>query len=161
MIYYKKQVREGTYSEDGFVPQLSKKAKIAVIVVCVLLVAVIAFILFTGELSYVYKDDCFTVEATYYEDITVCYEDIENIVYWEDADLGHRQYGYESFKLSMGVFKSDQFGKFTRYTYNGCDACVVLTVNGKTIILNGKDSASTKALYNEIHARVEGLNEGN
>ena len=154
-LYYKKQVKEGTYTDDGFVPKFSKKAKIAVISVTVVLLIVVAVLLFTGSLKYVYSEDALTVEATYYEDLTIRYDEIENIKYLEDVDFGHRQYGYGSFKLSMGIYKCDQFGKYTRYTYNDCDACVVLTVKGKTVVLNESDAMKTKELYEDILQHCE------
>ena len=159
--YYKKQMKEGTYTDDGFVPQLSQKAKIAVLAGITALLAAVAVLMFTGNLEYRFDEDKITLEASYYEDITVDFADIEKIEYMENVNLGTRIYGYASFRLSMGVFENKEFGRFTRYTYNGCDTCIVLTVNGKTVVLNRYDETQTKKLYEEIRANVEVLNESN
>ena len=44
--------------------------------------------------------------------------------------------------------------KRQRYTYASCDACVVLEVDGQTVVLNGPDEASTQALYDAIQEHV-------
>ena len=59
----------------------------------------------------------------------------------------------------MGVFECEQFGRYTRYTYNGCDDCIVMTVKGRTIVINGQDKARTMDLYENINARIEAINE--
>ena len=154
-IYYRKQVREGSYTDDGFVPKLGKRAKIAVAVTIAVILGAAAVLMFTGNLKYHYSDDAITVEASYYEDLAIAFEDIEKIEYMEELNLGNRIYGFESFKLAMGVFECKKFGRYTRYTYSGCDACVVLTVKGKTLVISRADAAQTKGVYEELLARIE------
>jgi uncharacterized membrane protein len=159
--YYRKQVREGSYTDDGFVPQLSKRAKITVIAMISVMLIGVVVLMFTGNLKYHYGDDAITVEASYYEDLTIDFDDIEKIEYMEDLDLGNRLYGFESFRLAMGLFECQRFGRYTRYTYSGCDAYVILTVNGEKVVLNRPDAAQTKDVYEEISGRLEKWNERN
>ena len=50
----------------------------------------------------------------------------------------------------MGTFKNDLYGTYTRYTYTSCPSCVVLTVDGQTVVLNEKDKAATKEIYERL-----------
>jgi len=160
--YYRKQVREGTYTEDELVsPKLGKKGKILLTSVWVLILVAVVVVLFTGNIKYHYGDDSLTAEASYFEDLTISYADVEKVEYKEGLNLGQRQYGFGSPRLSMGVFECKEFGRYTRYTYTGCDVAVVLNVKGKTVVLNRPDKAQTKALYEEIKARVEAYHESN
>lgn len=159
--YYRKQVREGSYTDDGFVPQLSKRAKIAVIAMISVILIGVAVLMFTGNLKYHYGDDAITVEASCYEDLTINFDDIEKIEYMEDLNPGNRIYGFESFRLAMGLFECKKFGRYTRYTYKGCDAYMVLTVKGEIVVLNRPDAEQTKGVYEEISAFLEKQNESN
>ena len=55
----------------------------------------------------------------------------------------------------MGRFQNEEFGNYTRYSYTACDACVVLTVKGRTVVLSGPDAAATKALYDKLTANIQ------
>ena len=55
-----------------------------------------------------------------------------------------------SFRLLLGNFENDEFGNYTRYTYYKPEACVVMQVNGKTLVLSGKDAAETQAIYQQL-----------
>lgn len=160
-LYYKKQVREGSYTDDGFAAKISKRAKIVIAAIIAVLLVAVALLMFTGNLKYHYSDDAITVEASYYEDLTIDFDDIEKIEYMEDLELGNRLYGFESFRLAMGLFECQRFGRYTRYTYSGCDAYVILTVNGEKVVLNRPDAAQTKDVYEEISGRLEKWNERN
>ena len=58
----------------------------------------------------------------------------------------YKDNGFGSGRLSMGTFKNDEFGTYTRYTYNGCDECIVISVDDKILVLNGKDEYSTREI---------------
>ena len=55
----------------------------------------------------------------------------------------------------MGFFQNDEFGTYTRYTYHNPDACVVLTVKGKTLVLSGKTEEESTAIYQELMLRTK------
>jgi hypothetical protein len=61
--------------------------------------------------------------------------------------------GYGSARLEIGAFHCDELGNHTRYTYTQCKTGILLTVGGKTIVINQQDAAATQALYNELLAR--------
>ena len=133
----------------------------AVAIILCLILALVMVLMFTGEIQYRYTDAGISVKASYYEDIEIAWEDITSAEYREGCDLGIRQMGYGSPKLSMGVFTNDAFGKYVRYTYTGCEACVILKIADDIVVLSGSDISQTKELYEAIVKRIEVVNESN
>jgi len=154
-LYYKKQVKLGTAPEKIQL-STSKTFKIGGpigVAVAIIIAIVVVFICFTGDIQYRFDSKSFTIEASYYNDLTVEYDVIDSIEYREDCKAGSRISGFGSPRLSMGVFKNSEFGNYTRYCYTKCETCVVLKVDGKTLIINGMDKKSTEAIYQELISR--------
>ena len=59
-----------------------------------------------------------------------------------------------SFRLLLGTFENEEFGTYTRYTYYRPEACVILSVNGKTLVLSGSSADSTRTLYDTLVAKT-------
>ena len=87
------------------------------------------------------------VIRSYYDDLAVKYGVIDGIGYREGSVSGARVFGFGSFRLLMGTFENEEFGSYTRYTCYRPPACVVLTVNEKTLVLSGNSPESTRNLY--------------
>ena len=157
-LYYKKQCAQGGgYPLTGkpMNPAMKKVTAGAGIATVVILVMV-SVLLFTGEIRYSYSADSFTVDPSQWNGLTVKYDTIETIEYREEAVSGSREYGYGSFRLLLGSFKNEEFGMFTRYTYTSSEACVVLRVKGKILVLAGETIEDTQHIYQEISSRMEG-----
>lgn len=156
--YYKKQLKSGSISASTVQTKEEKQnaavLKVTLIIMAVLFVMV-AFLLFSGHVDVIYADDSFTLEASFWQDLTVNYDDIESIEYRSGNVDGTRTWGLGSFRLLLGSFENEQFGSYTRYTYYNPEACIVLTVNGKTLVISGADSAETAAIYDALSARLE------
>lgn len=150
--YHKKQVREGTAVITPL-PKYKTAATVAIAItaVCLILVGVL---LFTGDIAVIPGETDFTIEASYSPDLIIAYDAIEAIEYRDHDDVGTRTYGFGSARLLTGSFRNEEFGDYTRYSYTGCDACVVLTADGKTLVLNGPDEQSTKAIFEELQAKL-------
>ena len=129
---------------------VEKKLWIGLLVFGAVILVFVATMLFTGRLEYRFEDDSFTVEASYYDDLTVKYSAIDSIEYREGNVGGTRSFGVGSFRLLMGTFENSEFGTYTRYTYYRPEACVVLTAGGKTLVLSGGSAAGTKELYDTL-----------
>ena len=55
----------------------------------------------------------------------------------------------------MGTFRNEEFGVYTRYAYTGCEATVVLTVDGvKKLVIGGKEKEATKEIYEKLKKKV-------
>ena len=96
----------------------------------------------------------FTVKASLWSDLTLDYEDVEQIEYRETSVAGERTGGFGSAKLLMGAFRNEEFGAYTRYTYTGDAPCIVLTVDGKKVVVGLQDARQTRSLYDEITKRI-------
>lgn len=128
----------------------SKKVSIGVLIFLVAIAVFVAVTLFTGNLHYRFDSDSFTVEASYFDDLTVKYDAIDGIEYREGNVDGTRTYGVGSFRLLLGTFENAEFGTYTRYTYYCPEACVILSANGKTLVLSGSSAESTRSLYDTL-----------
>lgn len=152
-LYYRKQKEAGTYTEDADNPYKTTGKYVRVIVIFI--VVAVALLLTTGSFKLQYNDSDFTVEAACWSDLTVRYDEIEDIEYLEQYRKGDREMGFGSFKLGMGLFHNQEFGDYTLYAYNKTSQGVCLTVKGETIVISAEDEASTKAIYEELSARMK------
>ena len=157
-LYYKKQVKEGRAPEKPQYSYAKRDRYILISVICglVVLFAILIPITFMGSIEMVYGEEAFTVEASYFNDITVRYDEIADIEFRESFDKGTREYGFGSPRLSMGSFRNEEFGKYSIISYTGCDAAVIITSNeGDKLVLNCSDEAETKAFYEALLERTE------
>ena len=153
----KKQQKEGTYTES----EVNKKLKqhpvviaVSMALVTVILVGV-GFIMFTGDIEYTCTDTALTIVADFHDDSTVPYDRIDAIEFREEAPKGIREWGFASARLMMGWFDNDEFGAHTRYSYTGTDACIIVTCGEDVLILSAENEDATRALYEELRARIE------
>lgn len=150
--YHKKQVKAGT-ADEGEVKALAKKSKPAVIISVIATIVILALcgvLCFTGDIAVECGESSFTVKADYYDDLTVEYAAIESVDYIENDDVGVRAFGFGSPRLCMGTFKSDTYGKHTRYSYTGVKACVVIKVSDETLVIGGKNDSESLRIYEEL-----------
>ena len=152
-LYYRKQKVAGTYTEDADNSYKTTGKYVRVIVIVI--VVAVALLLTTGSFKIQYNDSDFTVEADCWSDLTVRYDEIEEIEYLEQYRKGDREMGFGSFKLGMGLFHNQEFGDYTLYAYNKTSQGVCLKVGDETIVISGKDEEETRAIYEEISSRIK------
>ena len=116
--------------------------------------SIVAVLMFTGDVSATAGDDALTVESTYYDTVILPYDKMDSIEYRESGNLGTRQFGYGSVKLSLGIFKNDELGSYTRYTYNATKSYILITSEGKALVINLATDGETKALYDELMLKI-------
>lgn len=154
-LFYRRQRKSGTAL---FTPmpgsRRSKKATAIMLCIAAVIVVFSIALLFTGNIHISFQEDVFTVKASYWSGYTVRYVEIEQVEYRDADDVGIRSFGLGSMRLLAGAFRNDEFGSYTRYSYTGCDACVVLTLTDETLVLNGADEAQTEALYAQLLQRA-------
>ena len=128
-------------------------------VVTVVIFVIVGIIITTGNIVYHYNEEELVIEASYYPDMTISYDEIESMEYREGYLKGSRVGGFGSFRLTMGGFENKEFGRYTRYTYNNCKAYVVMTLEGKKnpVVIAGMNAEKTKELCKELQERVEAL----
>ena len=62
--------------------------------------------------------------------------------------------GFRNLKYAMGNFKNDIFGDYICYTHASCHSYVVVNIDGKILVVNGKNDAETKEIYQKISEKV-------
>jgi len=150
-VFYRRQLGEGKIEK-------TKPNKIVITVTLISVAVLSAFfvwLMFTGDIGVDFGEESFTVEASFYSDLTVKYEDIDSIELIDSDVKGSRVGGFGSPRLSMGNFRNDEYGTYTRYSYNSCDSAIVIRDGDKVLVLNGKDEAATKELYNGLEKRIQ------
>ncbi len=158
--FYKKQIAERRATEEEYregYREIVKNPKAAWIVTAILVPILIIFLvvfMFTGKIETTLGDTALTVEASFAQDFSVNYEDIEAVEYREGSVDGQRLMGFGSARLLLGTFQNEEFGTYTRYTYTGDAPCVVLTVKGKTVVISTGDTDTTKEIYDRILAEI-------
>ena len=151
-LYYKKQCKEGrSYPlENPYKTATGKKAyKISMAALVIILVSIVG-LMFVGKINYIFNEDSFTVDATFYDDLTVDYDVIDSIEIRYESVPGTREWGYGSAKLLMGTFHNDEFGMYTRYTYTKSESAVILTSGKKVLVLAGATIEETEAIYETL-----------
>lgn len=145
--FYKKQIQEGTDNIKPIEVSATQKKAVKATMVFVPLILIGALILMvTGKVEVTCGEKEITLDATYWTDMTIAYEDIDKVEL-RDQVPGNRVYGYGSAKLQLGSFENEEFGLYTRYTYGGERACIVLTVDDEIIVFSGDNDAATREIY--------------
>lgn len=156
-IFYRREKAEGkdvtTKQALPLTPAMLKMRKFSMVGIAAVLVFVVV-IMFAGDIEYEMNDDNFNIKASFYEDITVSYDSIDNIEYVENLRTGIRTYGFGSARLLMGNFTNDEFGNYTLYAYTGADAHVIMEKDGKYLAVSAKTAEETQALYENLLERM-------
>ena len=142
-IYSKRQKTENSWLEKG------------VLIFCLLTAVIVVILLFTGNITYEYRDRAFSIKASYWADKEIAYEDITQISYTDKNVDGKRVGGFGSFRLQMGNFKNEEYGKYKRYTYTQCDAAVILSTGEDIFVLSGENQEETQALYRKLADEID------
>ena len=152
---YKKHKAEGVEYEPVFDKKSDKVAiRITAIAVPLILVGV-TVVMFTGNISVTYRESDFTIEASYMDDLTVRYGDVDSVEYRESFDIGTREMGFGSPRLSMGTFKNEEFGRYTIYAYTRGEGAVVLKNGDDVLVIVAKTAEETKAIYQTLSANIK------
>ena len=147
--FYRKEKAEGKVLSTGY-SATDKKILKGSGIFSVVFTVFLLFVLFCGDIHYVYYDDMLFVDTDMYSDYVLPYETIDHLEFREGNVPGLRVGGYGSFRLLMGFFENEEFGTYTRYTYYKPAACVVVTTGDKKVVLSGKTYEETQALYQNL-----------
>ena len=151
--YYKKHVKEETYQIKPCEISKGQKKTVGVSLVLAGLVVVGAMVLmFTGKVEVACGTESLTINATYWEDVSVRYDEIEKMEYRESVP-GTRLYGFGSATLLLGTFENEEFGLHARYTQGGGANCIVLWVKGEIIVFSGENNEKTREIYEILQSK--------
>ena len=153
-LFYRKRKASGAEFAPRSQAQKKWNRRASFIVVPILIFC--GIMLFTGEVEVSFAEESFTVKAAGWPGRTVAYESIEGLEYRQQDDVGSRTGGVGSPRLLAGQFQNSEFGSYTRYSYTQCPHCVVLQVEGKTVVINGADETATRAIYDTLLQKMGG-----
>ncbi len=132
-----------------------KGVKIFGIAMIVILVLVLGVTIFTGEIETNLTENALQIDASFWYDFTLNYNEIDSAEYLETVPDSRRTNGYGSPRLLLGTFENEDFGIYTRYTYNA-ESPAVLIKSGENILVVGlKTPEETKALYESLSEKME------
>lgn len=151
--FRKKQLAEGTLSEEEMSPQRKKSMLISLAFTGATLLLVI-IIMFTGSISAEAAEDALKLEGSFGYSLTLPYDEIDSLELREEVVSGSRVSGVGSGKLLLGTFQNAEFGLYTRYTYTGSDCCVVIFSEGKTLVVALETGEETRTLYDTLLERI-------
>ena len=153
--YYKKQVEAGTADPNPkvFADKKEKRMGIGFMIAVGLVLIGAAVLIFTAKFEITYGDTSFTVDSSAMGSVTVQYDTMESVEYWEDGVKSQRVMGFGDYPLQMGTFRNSELGNHNRYTYSDCKAVVVVKYEGKYLVLNGKTPEDTKAIFEILNVK--------
>lgn len=123
-----KEIKEG---KSFMKNKKRKKYLIISAVILGVILAVLLFIMFSGEVDITYNEDSFTVDSMYCSPKTINYSDITGVWYFEEYIEGDKISGFNSAKLMLGKYKNESLESYDRYTYTGNNAFVVVETTDK------------------------------
>ena len=151
---YRRHKAEGVEYEPVF-DKKSDKAAIWITAIFVPLILIgVTILMVTGNIAVTYGDTSFQIIASYTDDLTVSYAEVESVEYRESFDMGSREMGFGSPRLSTGTFTNDEFGRYTIYAYTQGEGAVVLKKGDQVLVIVAKTAAETKAIYDALAAKV-------
>lgn len=153
---YKKHRAAGIEYEPVF-DKKSDKVALWITGICVPLILIGATVLMVvGDLSVDFGAESFTVRASFSETLSIRYEDVDTVEYRESLDIGNREYGFGSPRLSTGVFQNKEFGRYTLYAYTSGEGCVILRKGEDILVIVGKTASETKTIYESLVSKIPG-----
>ena len=158
--FYKKQLASGEATKEDYesYPMRGKDKKTFVIslIVTGVILALVAVLMFVGEVKITAGEESLEVKPTLGGGITLDYGDIESIEYRSEKVDGHRVSGYASARLLYGWFKNDEFGNYSRYTYTDSDSAIVIYTDDDVLVISAKSDEETMNIYENIIMRMGG-----
>ena len=108
-----------------------------------------------GDVNVNFGTESFTVGASFSETLTIRYDEVDSVEYREKADIGVREMGFGSPRLSTGVFQNKEFGRYTLYAYTNGEGCVVLRKGEEVLVIALKTAEETKTIYDQLAAKIK------
>ena len=115
----------------------------------------VTVLMLTGNIELKFNDADFQILASYSDDLTVKYDEIDSIEYRENFKIGSRYMGFNSVRISTGTYKNKEFDRYTLYAYTGGEGAVVLKKGDQILVIVAKTAAETKAIYDTLAAKID------
>ena len=153
-IIYRQHKAQGIEYAAPPATKQQKRMKLISLVLVLAILATVAAIMFTGEITYTCGEETLRIESTSASGLEVAYGEMEEIVLREEFDIGVRVMGFGSARLNMGFFQNEELGEYTLYSYNGCGNMILIRSGEKYLAINAGSEAETLALYETLLEKV-------
>lgn len=133
------------------------KDKTAIIAAAVLVAALLfagGMMLFGGSIAVAFTSETMQVQSSFMGGIEVPYGEIDSVTLRSDLELGRKEEGFHTPKLTLGVYENEEFGYYNIYAYTNADTYVVLTSGQKTLVLSLQNAELTQVLYGQLLDRL-------
>jgi hypothetical protein len=107
-----------------------------------------------GDVNVDFGAESFTVSASFSETLTIRYDEVDSVEYRDSFDIGQREMGFGSPRLSTGMFHNEEFGRYTLYAYTNGEGCVVLRKGEEVLVIVLKTAEETRAIYDVLASKI-------
>lgn len=158
--FYKKQLAEGKATKEEYEAEYKsffggKKSVRIISGVIIALVAIFVIVtMFAGKIWVKTEEDALTIDSSFGRYVSISYEDISAAELRDDCGAARKVNGFNSAKLWLGAFESDELGLHTRYTYVKADTYLVLTVSERYVVIAMETEEETRAIYERVSAEI-------
>lgn len=149
-IYKKHRAQGINYN----IPPQQKKYWYITVCILVAIFTFVGIILFTGDITYTCDDDALHIEASYSDDAVVFYAEIDSIELKDNFDVGYRVMGFNSARLSTGVFQNEELKDYTIYSYTSCQSMILIRSGNQCLAFNAKTPEDTRELYETLLTKI-------
>ena len=80
----------------------------------------------------------------------MAYTQIYSISYEENSSQNWNDYRTNG----LGNLRNNVYGDYIRYTHSSCHSYVVMSIDGKILVVNGENDSATKEIYHTISEKV-------
>lgn len=158
--FYKKQLADGRATKEEYEAEYNrffkhnKLPKTVSIIVILLIAVLLLVVMFTGKLEVEMRDDALAIDASFWKYVEISYEDIDAAELRDDCGSAQKVNGFNSARLHLGAFKSDELGLHTRYMYTKADTYLVLTVGERYVVIAMETEEETREIYEIVSEKI-------
>lgn len=136
-------------------PNPGKRTTPASVAVALMIFAVVAVFLTTGQITVTSQDAFLHIRCTHWPDRKVSYADVVSVDCREELDAGQRQWGIESAKLSAGTFSNSELGSYTLYAPVDAKAYVILMTTDAPVAIGLTTTEEAQMLTRTISEKIQ------
>jgi len=133
---------------------MKKKDKIKGII-NLTVVVLVAWIMFSGKISYKLEGDTFQVGSFLSGKSKVSIQDIKELELRDGIKTGERILGISSFRMLGGSFDNEEFGEYKLYKYKDLDKVIVIRTAERVIVFNLETEEKTENIFKELQGSIE------
>lgn len=121
--------------------------------IAVLLISgLICFVMFTGNIQIEYQSTSLHLSGSLVSDSQINYEDIVQIEYREDFDVGRKKNGVNNAKIEAGRYENDELGTYRLYSYTNSPAYVLIETKEGWYVISDQTEKQTFKLYQKLQS---------